>query len=72
MEFYVSGDVAPGGRFKSSYIVGEDPALPSGNTDNKENTENKALTALLIILPCVAAITAVAAAIIVIKRRRSA
>ncbi|MBQ3867228.1 MAG: hypothetical protein II789_01640 [Clostridia bacterium] len=72
LEFYVSGDVAPGGRFKYSYIVGEDPALPSGNTDNKENTENKALTALLIILPCVAAITAVAAAIIVIKRRRSA
>ena len=72
LEFYVSGDVAPGGRFKYSYIVGEDPALPSGNTDNKGNTENKALTALLIILPCVAAITAVAAAIIVIKRRRSA
>ena len=70
LEFYVSGDVAPGGRFKYSYVVGEDPIIPGGNRSN--NDSSKALTALYIALPIVAAVLAVVAAVVVIKRRRSA
>ena len=70
LEFYVSGDVAPGGRFKYSYVVGETPAEPDDN-NNKDNKVNL-LNVLLIVLPCVAAVAAVTAAIVIVRRRKAA
>ncbi|MBO4325762.1 MAG: hypothetical protein J5950_00640 [Clostridia bacterium] len=66
MEFYVSGDVAPGGRFKFSYVVGQEKEVEKDNTEEVKDGINP----LLIILPVAAAVLAAAAAVVVVLRSK--
>ena len=68
MEFYVSGDVAPGGRFKFSYVAGN--TVPSDD-DNKSDSASGVNPALIIIPIAVAVLAAAAAVVVVISKRKS-
>jgi hypothetical protein len=67
LEFYVSGDVAPGGRFKYSYVVTNDSELDeSGKVIRNKDSANL----LLIIIPVAVALLAVAAMVVVVVTGR--
>ncbi len=76
MDFYISGDVAPGGRFKYSYIsttensgtvpepsVGGDPADPQKPSSLK--------TVALVSGAAVVVIAAVVVAVVIVRKRKS-
>ena len=73
MEFYVSGDVAPGGRFKYSYVIENDHELDeSGNVIGRDTTGNT-VNPLIIIIPVAVAVIAVAAmTVVLVKGKKKA
>lgn len=70
LEFYVSGDVAPGGRFKYSYVVNGDKTLE----EIEKVSSDGGVNILLIIVPIAIAFAAasVAAAIVISGKKKKA
>ncbi len=76
MDFYISGDVAPGGRFKYSFISTEEntgeisaPDTDEPGTDTDKETPNTITYALMIGVGVVA-LAAVTVAVAVLRKRK--
>ncbi len=61
MDFYISGDVAPGGRFKYSYISTEKSASATvnGDTDGSSNTGLIVIAVVSVVVVLVVAVSVV-------------
>lgn len=70
MEFYVSGDVAPGGRFKYSYAVGQEKRVDPNGGNKSDGDGKSGVNWLVIVIPVVLALGALTAAIVVVSKSK--
>ncbi len=69
LDFYISGDVAPGGRFKFSY----DTSRTGSSSESDDKVSGASFDSLWIVIPVVVATAAVlAAAIVIVVKKRKA
>ena len=70
MEFYVSGDVAPGGRFKYSYAVGQEKRVDPNGGNKSDGDGKSGVNWLVIVIPVVLALGALTDAIVVVSKSK--